>query len=569
MALFNFGFGAEIDGPGTDGNDEIHGGEGNDYILGLGGNDLIRGHGGHDYLAGDGGDLVDGGDWLDGGAGNDLLRGGAGFDYIDGGTGTDTVDYRNYGNSSYWVTVNLGTGFATVRNAHNGPEWQEVDTLVSIEDAIGTAGGDVFYGNAGSNGLFGQNGSDYFTGGGGADYIHGGAGARDQAIYRDSSVGVTVNLATGVGFGGTAEGDVLVEIEDLAGSEYDDNLLGNDGVNWLFGRAGNDLMKGAGGDDRLSGDAGADTLKGGGGADVLHGGAGGDTAAYNDSPAAVFVSLFHNVAFNGDADGDTFASIENVTGSTYDDDLWGDDGPNLLAGMDGNDALKGYGGHDRLNGGYGTDTLHGMGGDDTLDGGAGADTMIGSTGGDRYFVDNAGDVITEYGGEGSDVVYTSVSYTLTAGADVEFMATANSAGTEAIDLTGNSSGNVLYGNEGTNVINGGGGNDQLFGLGGLDRYLFDTALDAVTNVDEIPNFGVAADTIVLENTIFGAFAAGPLAAERFIVGTVALEANDNVIYDSTTGALLYDSDGNGAGAAVQFAELAPGLALTENDFLIV
>jgi Ca2+-binding RTX toxin-like protein len=80
---------------------------------------------------------------------------------------------------------------------------------------------------------------------------------------------------------------------------------------------------------------------------------------------------------------------------------------------------------------------------------------------------------------------------------------------------------------------------------------------------------VADDTIVLENTIFGAFAAGPLAAEWFIIGAVALEANDNIIYNSTTGALLYDSDGNGAAAAVQFAELASGLALTENDFLIV
>jgi Ca2+-binding RTX toxin-like protein len=140
--------------------------------------------------------------------------------------------------------------------------------------------------------------------------------------------------------------------------------------------------------------------------------------------------------------------------------------------------------------------------------------------------------------------------------------------TAAINLTGNANGNVVRGAAGNNRLNGGDGRDDLIGLGGQDQFLFDTALNAATNVDRIVDFNVADDTIVLENAIFSVFAAGPLAAERFIIGPAALDANDNIIYNSTTGALLYDSDGNGAGAAVQFAALAPGLALTANDFVI-
>ena len=77
------------------------------------------------------------------------------------------------------------------------------------------------------------------------------------------------------------------------------------------------------------------------------------------------------------------------------------------------------------------------------------------------------------------------------------------------------------------------------------------------------------DTIRMENAIFTVFATGALAADRFVIGTAARDANDNLIYNSATGALLYDSDGTGAATAIQFATLAPGLALTSLDFVIV
>jgi Ca2+-binding RTX toxin-like protein len=67
-----------------------------------------------------------------------------------------------------------------------------------------------------------------------------------------------------------------------------------------------------------------------------------------------------------------------------------------------------------------------------------------------------------------------------------------------------------------------------------------------------------------------ALAAGPgsLADDRFVVGTAALDANDNIIYDNLTGALYYDSDGNGGTAAIQFAEVIAGLPLTNHLFLV-
>jgi Ca2+-binding RTX toxin-like protein len=195
--------------------------------------------------------------------------------------------------------------------------------------------------------------------------------------------------------------------------------------------------------------------------------------------------------------------------------------------------------------------------------------MSGRGGNDIYVVDNAGDTVVESAGQGADEVRASVSFTLTAGADVEALRTTDDDGVAAINLTGNASGNLVRGNNGANVINGGGGNDELSGRGGQDAFLFDTALDAATNVDVIADFSVADDTIRLDDAVFNVFANGPLADDRFVIGTAALDANDNIIYDNVTGDLSFDVDGNGAAAAVRFANVGAGLALTSNDFLVV
>jgi Ca2+-binding RTX toxin-like protein len=439
--------------------------------------------------------------------------------------------------------------------------------------------GDIVYAWDGDDYVYGLGGDDWLYGGDGADYLDGGGGSGDWARYGTSDAPVIVSLATGLGFGGEAEGDQLVRIENLAGTDGDDVLVGNGLANELHGGWGNDLLKGGGGADRLDGWHGI------------------DTASYNGSDEGVVVSLMHHTAHDGDAEGDVLLGIENLNGSSHADHLWGDDVPNTLRGLEGNDTLKGYGaadtlwggsgfdhlmggggldtlygenGNDELDGGADSDTLHGGAGNDHLNGGAYPDTMIGGYGNDTYRVDNWEDVVTEAGGQGFDEVWASASWALTPGADVELLRTDNDNGTLPFELTGNATGNVVRGNNGENTIGGGGGNDELTGLGGQDVFLFDTPLDAATNVDVITDFDYAiGEYIMLENTIFGAFAAGPLAAERFVIGTAAQDASDNIIYNDVTGALYYDSDGNGAAAAIQFAQLSPGTTFWWLNILVI
>ena len=97
-----------------------------------------------------------------------------------------------------------------------------------------------------------------------------------------------------------------------------------------------------------------------------------------------------------------------------------------------------------------------------------------------------------------------------------------------------------------------------------------SALSATTNVDRITDFSAPADTILLENAIFAVLMTpGTLSAAAFHIGTAAHDGNDRIIYNPTTGALTYDSNGNAAGGATQFATLGTGLALTNADFVVI
>jgi Ca2+-binding RTX toxin-like protein len=171
-----------------------------------------------------------------------------------------------------------------------------------------------------------------------------------------------------------------------------------------------------------------------------------------------------------------------------------------------------------------------------------------------------------------------VSYTLTAGADVELLRTDTDAGAAPINLTGNANGNVVRGNAGANVLNGGDGNDQLTGLGGADLFLFNTPLDGMFNVDAITDFNVVNDTIRLDATIFSSdlSVGSSVASSQFVVGNAALDAGDRIMYDNATGDVFYDSDGTGPTAAIRFARLSAGLAdptdvdpLTNFDFFVI
>jgi Ca2+-binding RTX toxin-like protein len=329
----------------------------------------------------------------------------------------------------------------------------------------GTNNAETLYGTSSADSIFGFNGNDTLKGGGGADRLDGGNGI-DTVFYGDSNVGVSVNLATGRGALGTAEGDTYVSIENVYGSSFNDTITGSDGDNQLYGLDGNDVLKGGGGSDSLDGGGGDDILKGGGGADALVGGSGIDTADYSQAAATggvwgVIVNLSNNTAYYGDAQGDTFSGIENLTGSAYYDFLYGNDVANVLRGLDGHDQLFGYGGNDVLDGGNGNDVL---------DGGAGVDTMTGGAGDDTYYVDNASDTVSDAAGQGAqDSVYASTSYTITAATEIEFMFTTDQNGKASINLTGNDFNQYIGGNEGANVFNGLGGADRLSGRGGNDQ----------------------------------------------------------------------------------------------------
>ncbi len=351
-----------------DGNDRVLGGDGNDLIVGGGGNDTLYGDAGNDTLAG--------------GTGNDLLYGGTGNDvfYITDGHGIDTVygeadyDLLYFTNSAVATGVTVtytGTGAGSYAFAGT----TDSGTFSSIEAVSGTAYSDTLSGalsgaavnlagNAGNDSLIGSAGNDTLDGGAGDDTLRGGAGAdsllgstgMDYADYSTSGAAVRVDLSTGTGTGGDAQGDTLNGIDGIIGSAYDDTLIGFDGqgtvsgdiyTNVFYGGAGNDLMDGRGGDDSLYGGDDSDTISGGSGSDLLSGDAGAD----------------------------------------------------LLYGDAGNDTLSGGLGDDTLDGGDGDDQLDGGAGNDRLFGGAGSDTLAGGTGSDTLFA-GIGDVVV--GGEDAD-----------------------------------------------------------------------------------------------------------------------------------------------------------------------
>ena len=219
-------------------------------------------------------------------------------------------------------------------------------------------------GGAGNDGILGGTGDDTITGGAGQDRLEGAAGADtldggtgiDTASYAASALAVNVSLASGTGTGGDAQGDVLSNIENLIGSDWNDTLTG---------------------------DGAANILEGGLGSDVIDGGLGIDTASYAGSSAAVTVDLGAATAAGGDAAGDTLSNIESLAGSNYDDVLTGDSGDNMLAGGLGDDTLTGGDGNDTLSGGAGVDLLIGGEGDDmfVFGLGDGSDTVEGGAAG--------------------------------------------------------------------------------------------------------------------------------------------------------------------------------------------
>jgi Ca2+-binding RTX toxin-like protein len=185
--------------------------------------------------------------------------------------------------------------------------------------------------------------------------------------------------------------------------------------------------------------------------------------------------------------------------------------------------------------------------------------MEGGTGSDTYVVDNAGDTVVEANVSGTDLVQSSVSFSIAG----QFVEDLTLTGSGNINATGNSLNNSVAGNS---------GNNTLAGASGADTFWFNTALNSATNVDHITDFA-SVDTIDLENAVFSALTTtGTLAANAFFSAAGAIsahDADDRIVYDTTTGALFFDADGVGGVAAVQFAVLDNHAALTNADFVVV
>jgi peptidoglycan/xylan/chitin deacetylase (PgdA/CDA1 family) len=367
------------------------GGGGTDWLrnienlMGGSGSDLLTGNGTSNALTGLGGN-----DTLSGGGGSDTLNGGAGDDRLDGGSGTDAVSYEGAGGS---VTVSLAV---TAAQSTGGAG---IDTLVSIENVIGSSFDDTLTGSAANNLL---------SGGDGADTVS----------YANATGAVTVSLAFS---GGQATGgagtDTLVSIESLIGGALNDALTGNS--------AGN----------RLDGGYGNDTLTGGAGNDTLVGGAGNDTASYADQSGAVTVSLAASgTQATGAGGSDTLSSIENLTGGSSDDLLTGDNGLNALNGNAGNDTLIGGAGNDALGGGAGNDVYRYLATAFGSDVGPGQVDMITAAVGDSIDFTSGMEALLRIGGQSlaSLTANTALGSVFAAGTNVRF-----AAGHLQIDVNGN------------------------------------------------------------------------------------------------------------------------------------
>jgi len=217
-------------------NEVIYGGSGADTVHAGGGKDVIYGQAGADFLYGDSGD-----DLLYGGTEDDHLYGGTGNDQLFGETGDDQL-YGDLGSD----VLSGGLGYDDL---HGG---------AGNDQLSGDDGNDVLLGDSGNDYLGGGLGDDLLEGGAGADTIDGGSGM-DTVSYATSAAAVSVHLQTRINTGGDAQGDSLINIENLVGSLYDDSLTGNNINNVIDGGAGNDTIDGGAGNDTIDGGAGNDT----------------------------------------------------------------------------------------------------------------------------------------------------------------------------------------------------------------------------------------------------------------------------------------------------------------------
>ena len=507
---------------------------GTSNLSGTGNNgaNVITGNSGANSLSGLGGD-----DRLNGAAGDDLLDGGTGVDIMSGGTGDDrylvddaadaVIENAGEGDAdTVWATVSYSLAPRALPGGSIAGAEVERLTLLGIANLNGTgnAGANIIYGNGGANSLSGLGGDDRLLGNDGDDILDGGTGT-DILIGGLGDDVLDGGTGTDILMGGAGDDRYLVDnrfdsvrenaregtadivlasiswtlqtdVERLTllgtafrgtGNAKSNIITGNSEANYLYGLAGNDRLNGGAGDDRLDGGFNVDIMTGGTGDDLYiisydaldavieYAGEGTDTVV-----ADVSYSLAPRVLPGGLVSG---ANVENLKLSDL--EYGGIEG----TGNDLDNTITGNGLENSLNGGAGNDLLiggYGMGTDrDKLDGGPGADIMVGGGGDDLYYIDDLDDAAIEYAGEGTDTVFSVITYSLEArmlpdgliaGVNIERLTLTGAAD---IDGTGNDEDNLINGNSGSNKLYGLAGNDRLVGDGG------DDVLDGGAGLDEM------------------------------------------------------------------------------------
>lgn len=401
-----------------------------------------------------------------------------------------------------WQTISVElTGSATGINelvisgfGKNDDKGAVIDNVALIGEPL-EGGADHLAGGEGDDDLHGNGGDDWMDGGAGADKMDGGEG-RDTVTYAVADAAVQVNLKSGKGAEGEADGDRYVSVENAHGSNYDDELRGDNGNNRLVGRNGEDTIYGLGGNDLLIG---------GRGADLINGGSGVDTVEYDWSTSSVNVSLKEGVGSGGFAEGDVLKNVENINGSYFDDELTGNNGVNRLFGDEGDDILDGMSGNDILIGGLGADTL--IGGKGNRDAAEYQDAERGVS----VDLENGG-----FGGEAKGDTYDGIEY-----------------------VYGSAHGDVIIGDDGVNRLVGRAGDDDLSGAGGNDYILGGRGDDTMTGGAGNDVFELAAyfgdDTIT-------DFEAGIGRTDRIWFRGLGLEEDDLTITDTDRGVLVDAGD---------------------------
>lgn len=302
--------------------------------------------------------------------------------------------------------------------------------------------GDTLIGGDRDTELQGGSGNDIFVMTGLGTRVKG-MGGNDTVSYGELNAGVDVKGKRELAWGEDltpfyidtmvdSMGSQIEGVRDVIGTRFNDRITTNDLDNVINGGAGNDVLDGGVGNDTLIGGTGNDTFVVDRAGDVV-------TELVNEGTDLVQSAISYSLGANVENLTLTGTAAINGTGNALD---------NLIIGNATNN------------------TLTGGGGNDTLIGGAGTDTLIGGAGNDIYVIDVAGDVVTELVNEGTDLVQSAISYTLSA--NVENL---HLTGTAAINGTGNAANNVLFSGAGNNVLN---------GLGGIDTASYQYALSGVT-----------------------------------------------------------------------------------------